>query len=66
MGQLSPVVPDDARVRAAVVARPVGRYGDRVRGMASDRRSGVGKIVQFVRVGNGRWVKRAEVQVWIS
>ena len=34
--------------------------------IASDRLSGVGKIVQLVRDGSGRWVKRSEVMLWIS
>src|SRR5258708_6095413 len=28
--------------------------------------NGVGKIVQFVRDSTGRWVKRADVQIWIA
>jgi hypothetical protein len=34
--------------------------------IASDHLNGVGKIVQFVRDSTGRWVKRADVQIWIS
>jgi hypothetical protein len=34
--------------------------------IASDRLSGVGKIVQLVRDASGRWVKRSEVMLWVS
>ena len=61
--QLFPTTP-----RFALLSRPVlsGDTATMYVAMASDRLSGVGKIVQFVRDGSGRWVKRAEVQVWIS
>ena len=54
--------------RFALLSRPVlsGDTATMYVAMASDRLSGVGKIVQFVRDGSGRWVKRAEVQIWIS
>jgi hypothetical protein len=34
--------------------------------IAKDRLNGFGMIVQFVRDSTGRWVKRAELQLWIS
>jgi hypothetical protein len=34
--------------------------------IASDHLNGVGKIVQLVRDGSGRWVKRSEVMLWVS
>jgi hypothetical protein len=57
-----------ATPKFALISQPVlsGDTATVYIAIATDRLSGFGPIVQFVRDSTGRWVKRAEVQLWIS
>jgi len=52
----------------ALISRPlvVGDTATLIVAVASGKLSGMGVMLQYVRGADGRWVKRAEAQLWVS